>query len=110
MKHVEYRKDAKFEYPRLEFKNLGGVTKVLKEDIKASWESMYKASDPKIRQFALDLARYTFYKEGFIFGPKSFAHLIPVDLMLTYKDGDATARDQWYNILEATDITLRRRY
>lgn len=51
-----------------------------KEDFQtteAIWEQMLVSSNPVIKDFALDLVKYTFFNNGYGYGPYSLADLIP---------------------------------
>ena len=51
-----------------------------KEDFQtteAIWEQMLISSNPVIKDFALDLVKYTFFNNGYGYGPYSLADLIP---------------------------------
>ena len=46
--------------------------------IKAAWERMLIDPNPEVKQMAWDLIKYTFFANGYGFGPHSFANLVPV--------------------------------
>lgn len=43
-----------------------------------SWERMLQDSDPKVREMALKLVKYTYFSAGYGFGPFTFSNLVPV--------------------------------
>ena len=51
-----------------------------KEDFQTTeviWEQMLHSSNPVIKDFALDLVKYSFFSNGYSYGPYSIADLIP---------------------------------
>lgn len=46
--------------------------------IKAAWERMLIDPNPEVKEMAWDLIKYTFFANGYGFGPHSFANLVPV--------------------------------
>ena len=71
------RPDNRTPISRIEFYNSGKFD----EDIEAlsdSWERMLLDSDPKNVEMAKKLIKYTFFANGFSFGPYTFANLIPI--------------------------------
>lgn len=62
---------------RIEFYNTG-KTPIDNQRAKAAWERMMEDSNPEIKQLALDLVKYTYFANGYGFGPFSFANMIPV--------------------------------
>lgn len=59
------------------FKNVGRLSPVLKERYMRDWASLLYMENPKARELALNLFLYSFYRNGFAFGPNSFTHLAP---------------------------------
>ena len=99
-KHVEDYKvllyikpvqDNKFNYKRLELHNTG-MDNVVREEITDSWWNMM--NNPELREVAMDLAKYAYFKEGFQFAPKSFSHLIPTEFFTSTPEGRAI-NEQW---------------
>lgn len=60
------------------FKNVGQLSPTLKERYMRDWASLLYMSNPEAQKFALNLFRYSFYRNGFAFGPNTFIHLAPV--------------------------------
>lgn len=60
------------------FKNVGRLSPVLRERYMRDWASLLYMSNPAAQKLALDLFRYSFYRNGFAFGPNTFIHLAPV--------------------------------
>jgi hypothetical protein len=70
--------------------------------VRNAWKLMLLDSDPKVKQLALDIIKYTYFAGGYGFGPFSFGHLVPVmfwtdkyanmprHAALGLKDGDFT--------------------
>lgn len=55
-----------------------GKTPMETQRIKAAWERMLQDEDPKVKQLAQDLVKYTYFSNGYYFGPYSFANMVPV--------------------------------
>lgn len=64
----------------LVFKNVGHLSKTLKDRYTNEWASMLMSSDKEIQALASQLFLYSYFKNGFGFGPSSFAHLAPLVL------------------------------
>jgi hypothetical protein len=62
---------------RIEYYNTG-KTPIETQQIKTSWQRMLEDADPKVKELGLDLIKYTFFSNGYGFGPYSFANLVPV--------------------------------
>lgn len=59
------------------FRNVGRLTPILKERFTRDWASLLYSNDEKVRQLAMNLFLYSFYRNGLSFGPSTFAHLAP---------------------------------
>lgn len=62
---------------RIEFYNTG-KTPIDNQRAKSAWERMLEDSNPEVKQLALDLVKYTYFANGYGFGPFSFANMVPV--------------------------------
>ena len=60
------------------FKNVGQLSSTLRERYMRDWASLLYMSNPKAHKLAFNLFRYSFYRNGFAFGPNTFIHLAPV--------------------------------
>ena len=69
---------------RIEFKNVGSLSKTQRGQYIKDWESLLFSNDPEISNLALNLFRYCIFKQGLNFGPKSFIHLTPPSIRLMY--------------------------
>lgn len=59
------------------FKNVGRLSPTLRERYMRDWASLLYKSNPKAQELALNLFRYSYYRNGFAFGPSTFIHLAP---------------------------------
>ena len=64
--------------PTLVFKNVGQLSPTLRERYMRDWASLLYKQNPKAQELALNLFRYSYYRNGFAFGPNTFIHLAPV--------------------------------
>nr|UVN09326.1 MAG: hypothetical protein [Bacteriophage sp.] len=62
----------------LVFKNVGQLSSTLRERYMRDWASLLYMQNPEAQKLALNLFRYSFYRNGFAFGPNTFIHLAPV--------------------------------
>lgn len=62
----------------LVFKNVGQLSPTLRERYMRDWASLLYKQNPKAQELALNLFRYSYYRNGFAFGPSTFIHLAPV--------------------------------
>ena len=60
------------------FKNVGQLSPTLRERYMRDWAHLLYMSNPEAQKLALNLFRYSFYRNGFAFGPNTFIHLAPV--------------------------------
>lgn len=60
------------------FKNVGQLSPTLRERYMRDWASLLYMENPKAQELALNLFLYSFYRNGFAFGPSTFIHLAPV--------------------------------
>lgn len=60
------------------FKNVGQLSPTLRERYMRDWASLLYMSNPESQKLALNLFRYSYYRNGFAFGPSTFIHLAPV--------------------------------
>lgn len=60
------------------FKNVGQLSPTLRERYMRDWASLLYMSNLEAQKLALNLFRYSFYRNGFAFGPSTFIHLAPV--------------------------------
>ena len=62
---------------RIEYYNTGKKPVEIQR-VKYAWERMMQDSNPEVKELALDLVKYTYFANGYGFGPFSFANMIPV--------------------------------
>lgn len=60
------------------FRNVGQLSSTLRERYMRDWASLLYKSNPEAQKLALNLFRYSYYRNGFAFGPSTFIHLAPV--------------------------------
>ena len=58
------------------FKNVGQLSPTLRERYMRDWQSLLYMG-PEAQALALNLFRYSYYRNGFAFGPSTFIHLAP---------------------------------
>lgn len=76
----------------LVFKNVGQLSPTLRERYMRDWVSLLYKSNPEAQKLALNLFRYSFYRNGFAFGPNTFIHLAPVALRKAVPEYISTLR------------------
>lgn len=57
------------------FKNVGQLSPTLRERYMRDWTSLLYMENPKAQELALNLFLYSYYRNGFAFGPSTFIHL-----------------------------------
>ena len=60
------------------FRNVGQLSPTLRERYMRDWASLLYMSNPEAQKLALNLFRYSYYRNGFAFGSSTFIHLAPV--------------------------------
>lgn len=76
--------------PVIVFKNVGGLTTPVRDRYMRDWASLLYMPNPKAQQLALNLFRYSYYRNGFAFGPSTFIHLAPTAIRLAVPEYVAT--------------------
>ena len=74
------------------FKNVGQLSPTLRERYMRDWASLLYMSNPEAQKLALNLFRYSYYRNGFAFGPNTFIHLSPVAVRKTIPEYISTLR------------------
>lgn len=59
------------------FKNVGQLSSTLRERYMRDWTTLLYMDNPKAQELALNLFLYSYYRNGFAFGPSTFIHLAP---------------------------------
>lgn len=59
------------------FKNVGQLSSTLRERYMRDWATLLHMKNPKAQELALNLFLYSYYRNGFAFGPSTFIHLAP---------------------------------
>ncbi len=83
----------------LVFKNVGQLSPTLRDRYMRDWTSLLYMNNPKAQELALNLFRYSFYRNGFAFGPNTFIHLAPVAVRKVIPEYISTLRTlvNWNN-------------
>lgn len=68
------------------FKNVGRLTPILRERYMRDWEYLLHMDNPVAQKLALDLFKYSYFRNGFAFGPSTFIHLAPTALRRVVPD------------------------
>lgn len=76
----------------LVFKNVGQLSPTLRERYMRDWVSLLYMQNPEANKLALNLFRYSYYRNGFAFGPNTFIHLAPVALRKSIPEYTDTLR------------------
>ena len=74
--------NRKTPVPVLVFKNVGSLSPDLRDSFMRDWASLLYMSE-EARDLALNLFRYSYYRNGFAFGPNTFIHLAPTAVRLS---------------------------
>ena len=74
------------------FKNVGQLSNTLRERYMRDWATLLYMDNPKAQELALNLFRYSYYRNGFAFGPNTFIHLAPVAVRLAVPEYIDTLR------------------
>jgi hypothetical protein len=70
----------------IQFKNVGRLNYTLKERYTRDWVSLLYMKNPEAKKLALNLFLYSYYRNGFAFGPSTFIHLAPIALRVAIPD------------------------
>lgn len=74
------------------FKNVGQLSPTLRERYMRDWASLLYMNNPEAQKLALNLFRYSYYRNGFAFGPNTFIHLAPVAVRTAIPEYISTLR------------------
>ena len=80
------------------FKNVGQLSPTLRERYMRDWQSLLYMG-PEAQSLALNLFRYSYYRNGFAFGPSTFIHLAPTAIRQSIPEYIDTLR----RLLESED-------
>lgn len=81
MKRLNYNKPDKLSsVPYITFKNVGSLDQRLKDELGLSWESLLYSENDDARKMGYALIKYSYFRNGFAFGPQSFMHLINTNI------------------------------
>lgn len=80
------------------FRNVGQLSPTLRERYMRDWQSLLYMG-PEAQALALNLFRYSYYRNGFAFGPNTFIHLAPVAVRMSIPEYIDTLRE----LLESED-------
>lgn len=73
--HIKNSQDG---YPSsIVFREVGGLSPQQREDMMNSWTNLLNSGETG-RLLAIHLFKYSYYRNGFAFGPSSFMHLAPI--------------------------------
>ena len=83
----------------LVFKNVGQLSPTLRDRYMRDWAFLLYMNNSKAQELALNLFRYSFYRNGFAFGPNTFIHLAPVAVRKVIPEYISTLRTlvNWNN-------------
>lgn len=84
---------SKYPVDSLVLSNVGKLNPALREKYMADWEYLLYMNNPVANKLALDLALYNFYRNGLVFGPNSFGHLMPLFVKLSIPEYISTLRE-----------------
>lgn len=59
------------------FNNVGRLSPILRERYMRDWATLLYMKNPKAQELALNLFLYSYFRNGFAFGPSTFIHLAP---------------------------------
>lgn len=74
------------------FKNVGQLTPTLRERYMRDWTTLLYMKNPKAQELALNLFLYSYFRNGFAFGPSTFIHLAPVAIRTVIHDYISTLK------------------
>ena len=90
LKQLKYIKPGKNNpIPLIVFKEVGRLSPNRRDQMMRDWQSLMYYPDPVGPQLALNLLRYSFFRNGLGFGPNTFSHLAPTLLRMAipeYRD------------------------
>lgn len=64
----------------LVFRNAGSLNATLRETYMRDWTTLLHMKNPVANRLAYDLFLYSYFRNGFAFGPNSFIHLAPIEV------------------------------
>ena len=94
--------DEKLPFGKIELNNTG-MDDIVKQTISDEWYLMLL--DPDFKEIGSNLIKYSFFKEGYQFGPKTFYHVIPVNYFTAIQEGRDLNKD-WRRTAKDSDLTL----
>ena len=92
IKGLKVATDKKTGVEVIVFRNVGGLSTAQRETISNSWTSLLYMGDTG-KELALKLFKYSYYRNGFAFGPNTFIHLAPVQVKQAIPEYISSLRD-----------------
>lgn len=83
--------------------DVGKLSKEKKQKLTSEWEKLYYSDNPQETQLAVNLIKYSFFRNGLGFGPDSFGHLAP--LFRTEIDG---YKERFMKMGEVSEFEINR--
>lgn len=92
IKGLNVATDKKTGVEVIVFRNVGGLSTAQRENASNSWTSLLYMGDTG-KELALKLFKYSYYRNGFAFGPNTFIHLAPVQVKQAIPEYISSLRD-----------------
>lgn len=74
------------------FNNVGRLSPILRERYMRDWATLLYMKNPKAQELALNLFLYSYFRNGFAFGPSTFIHLAPTAVRIAVNGYISTLR------------------
>ena len=101
-KHIKFVQDERLPFGKIEVNNVG-MDEIVKQNISDQWWQLLK--DPNLENIGENLIKYSYFKEGYQFGPKTFYHLVPVSYFTELTNGRELNKE-WEAMTNDIDLGL----
>lgn len=89
---------------RIQIERSGRITPTVRETLQNSFDQLMYSTDPEVINFAQDLFMYSYYLDGFYFGPNSYGAFFSSNFLLNFTEILDTLRNVNPNYNELSDI------
>lgn len=89
---------------RIQIERSGRITPSVRETLQNSFDQLMYSTDPEVINFAQDLFMYSYYLDGFYFGPNSYGAFFSSNFLLNFTEILDTLRNVNPNYNELSDI------
>ena len=90
------------QYGEIRLNKSGRLTPLMRESLMRDLDTLLYMDNPNAQKLAIDLFMYSFYKDGFKFGPNSYGNFFSTHFLNSFPEFISTLREMKFNLSEGT--------